>query len=107
MARIDEPGLQYLVHPAPYLIEHLRYLAKQHNIAICGTIVEPKDHTPIQEPSVSPFAHLRSNATAGSTSEWTEYIRRVYASGGPTAVKESAQHVREGDTKDLPTKGNH
>jgi hypothetical protein len=31
----------------------------------------------------------------------------VYASAGPAAVKESIQHVREGDTKDLPTKGTH
>ena len=106
--RLTNSGaLQYLVHPAPYLIEHLQYLAKQHGIAVCGTIVEPKDHTPLKEPTSSPFAHLRTNTAAESSSEWTDYIRRAYASADPTVVKESTQHVREGDAKDLPTKGTH
>jgi hypothetical protein len=98
---------QYLVHPAPYLIQHLQELAKQHNIAICGTIVEPKDHMPIKEPSVSPFAHLRVGNLEGANSDWTEYIRQVYASPESTTTNDDTQRVREGDSKDLPTKGPH
>jgi hypothetical protein len=100
---------QYLVHPGDLLVEHLKFLAAKYNVSICGTIVEPQNHEPEQEPKRMPdlaFEQIPgSERSPRADQEWTKYIQRVYGQSPANRIKieEGVQHVREGDSKDLPS----
>lgn len=75
---------QYLTFPSRHLTSFLQQLAKQYNVAICGTIVYgeiPEATGRHAFPETSPFTHLldekhESNGITPEQLEWARYLEQ-------------------------------
>jgi hypothetical protein len=88
----------------------LSSLAKQHDISIVGTIVQPRSYSSkatsvsFTEPTTSPFLQTSaSSAEQPIVDEWNTYLTSIYPHCVESHQPEDRTAHRHGDDKDRPT----
>lgn len=97
-----------MVLPAKHALAVLQSLARDHDICICGTIVEPRstDKHPLPsapEPAQSPFEGLSRGVEANTAviQAWNDYLIKAFPhiAASPSTPAEAHRHAED---KDLP-----